>query len=298
MGLTYPLSPDAAISKLIEDRLVVKSGSRYNIKNSAGLLLAKDLRKFEKLYRKTVRVILYKGNNRLNTIKGFEGHKGYAIGFEGLVNFINDRIPTNEEIGKAFRTEVKMYPEIAIRELVANALIHQDFSIPGTGPMIEIFDNRVEITNPGQPLIDTLRLVDHNPQSRNEHIAFLMRMMRICEERGSGMDKVVNSTEVYQLPPPEFRVEDNFFKVTLFAYKKFKDMDKGDRIMACYLHASLKRLSHEYLTNQSLRERFGINEKNYPMVSRIIADTIEAGLIKDFDPTSSKKFKKYVPFWA
>ncbi|MDD3024641.1 MAG: hypothetical protein PHE26_12165 [Syntrophomonadaceae bacterium] len=59
-------------------------------------------------------------------IREQQGMKGYANGFEGLINYINDQLPTNEEIGRAFRREVKMYPELAIRELVANALIHQD----------------------------------------------------------------------------------------------------------------------------------------------------------------------------
>jgi len=82
-----------------------------------------------------------------------------------------------------------LYPEIALRELIANALIHQDFSISGTNPMIEIFDNRIEITNSGKPLIDVLRFIDHQPKSRNEKLANLMRQMRICEELGSGIDK-------------------------------------------------------------------------------------------------------------
>src|SRR5690606_1832801 len=117
------------------------------------------------------RVIIYKGNNKLKTIKEQEGTKGYASGFSGLVKFINDRLPSNEEIGQAFRREVKIYPELAIRELIANALIHQDFSIKGAGVMIEIYDNRIEITNPGKPLIDTQRFIDHSPESRNEGLA-------------------------------------------------------------------------------------------------------------------------------
>ena len=88
----------------------------------------------------------------------------------------------NEEIGMAFRKDVKMFPELAIRELVANALIHQDFTERGAGPMIEIFDDRVEVINPGKPIMSTMRFVDHNPQSRNEKLAHFMRRLNICEE--------------------------------------------------------------------------------------------------------------------
>jgi len=82
-----------------------------------------------------------------------------------------DRLPSNEEIGKVFRSEVPMYPELSIRELVANAVIHQDFTLTGTGPMIELFDGRLEVTNPGTPLVDTQRFLDTPPQSRNEALA-------------------------------------------------------------------------------------------------------------------------------
>ena len=100
----------------------------------------------------------------------------YAVGFEGLVDYISANLPVNEEIGKALRKEIPMYPPIAIREFVANALIHQDFSIGGSSPMMEIFANRMEITNPGKPLIDVFRFIDHTPISRNEKLASL------CEE--------------------------------------------------------------------------------------------------------------------
>ena len=72
-----------------------------------------------------------------------------ACGFEGLIGYINALLPANEVIKQALRATVPMYPEIAIRELVANALIHQDFFVTGAGPLIELFAERMEITSPG-----------------------------------------------------------------------------------------------------------------------------------------------------
>lgn len=192
-----------------------------------------------------------------------------------------------------------MYPEIAIRELVANAIIHQDFNVTGAGPMVEIFSDRIEITNPGVPLIDTNRFIDEPPRSRNEDLAAFMRRINICEERGSGIDKVIDAVEMFQLPAPEFKVVEYNTKVTLFAYKKLADMDARDRIRACYQHACLRYVSNEYMTNFSLRERFSITDKNYSMASRIISDTINEGLIRQYDPENkSRKHTKYVPYWA
>jgi predicted HTH transcriptional regulator len=197
------------------------------------------------------------------------------------------------------RREVPLYPELAIRELVANALIHQDFTIRGTGPLVEIFDDRIEITNPGKPLIDTLRFLDEPPQSRNESLAKLMRRLNICEERGTGIDKVISQVELFQLPAPEFRVTESHTIAILYAPQKLTEMEKADKTRACYQHACLQYVSNAAMTNTTLRKRFGIEEQNYSIASRIIADTISAGLIKPHDPAStSRKLAKYLPYWG
>jgi predicted HTH transcriptional regulator len=227
---------------------------------------------------------------------------GYAVAFEAAVAFINSQLPQNEPVGQAFRQEVRVYPEKAIRELVANALIHQDFAVTGAGPMVEIFDARMEITNPGEPLVDTLRFIDTPPKSRNETLAAMMRRMRICEEAGTGIDKVVGAVEAFQLPAPDFTAvtttQPGFTKATLFAPRKLNDMDSKERIRACYQHACLCRVSGNRMTNATMRQRFGIEERNAAKASRIIADTLAVGLIKPFDPDQGKKYASYLPFWA
>ena len=178
-------------------------------------------------------------------------------------------------------------------------LIHQDFFEGGAGSMVEIFANRIEITNPGVPLIPTDRLIDNSPQSRNEKLAKFMRRFNICEERGSGIDKVISAVELYQLPAPEFIIEDNSFKVVLYAHKTLRQMNKIDKVRACYQHCVLKYVSREFMTNESLRERFNIDKKNYSTASRIISDSISSEFIKVLDPSNtSKKNIKYIPFWA
>ncbi len=298
LKLPLPENRKSIIERLIFEKVILQTLNAYKITNIGALLFAKDINVFDGISRKALRVIFYKGNNRIHTIKEQTGMKGYAVDFERLIKYFDEQLPSNEIIDKALRKRVSLYPLLAIRELVANALIHQDFSIKGSSPMVEVFSNRLEITNPGKPLIDPLRFVDHNPESRNEILARFMRRLNICEERGSGIDKVVFECEYNQLPAPEFIVGDNYTRIILYAHKTLRQMDKRDKIRACYLHACLKYVSGEYMTNQSLRERFGIEEQNYSMASRIIADTIKAGLIKDYDTENkSKKYAKYVPFW-
>jgi hypothetical protein len=76
-------------------------------------------------------------------------------------------------------------------------------------------------------------------------------------------------------------------------------MIEKEKIRACYQHSCLKLVSNEKMTNQSLRGRFTIDDKNAAIASRIIKDTFEAGMIKEDDPENkSRKHRSYVPFWA
>lgn len=299
LKLPLPENRHGILDAFQADGMITRSASgRWNVLNLGAILFAKHLPDVKRLRRKTVRVIVYRGTNRVNTLREQEVVKGYAQGFQGLIGFINTLLPENEIIGKALREKVTMYPEIAIRELVANAMIHQDFDLTGSGPMVEIFDNRMEITNPGKPLVDTARFLDSPPRSRNESLAAFMRRIGVCEERGSGIDKVVLATEAFQLPAPMFEVFEEHTRSILFSHKELRDMESDERIRACYLHACLKYVSRDAMTNSSLRERFGIANKNSAMASRIIRETVEAELIVPYDRSAAKKMMKYVPFWA
>lgn len=214
-----------------------------------------------------------------------------------LVWGVDDR--THELIGTTLlRKEVLLYPELSVRELVANAIIHQDLTLTGTGPMIEIYNNRMEITNPGKPLVNPDRFLDSPPRSRNEALASFMRRAGICEERGSGFDKVVAQTEKYQLPPPTVEVTESHTKVTLYAPKTFDEMELDEKIHACYLHACLKYVSKEQLTNASLRARFGLDDKDNSKISRLIRDSVSAQKIKPLIPNTAPRYMKYIPFWV
>ncbi len=298
LKLPYPANREGVLDRFERERLIIRQGEHWDITNLGAILLAKRLDEFPDLARKAPRVIVYDGTSKMNTRLDKPGIKGYAVGFEGLIDFVNGQIPTNEVIETALRHEVKMFPEIAIRELVANALIHQDFMESGSSVMIEIYSDRIEIANPGKPFIPPERFIDEY-QSRNERLADLMRRMGICEEKGSGIDKVIHAAEVYQLPAPDFRVGERHTKAILFSHKEFEEMDRNDRIRACYQHCCLRYVMNQKMTNQSLRDRFKLPEKKTESVSRVIRDSMEAEIVKLADPTiTSLRYRSYVPFWA
>ncbi len=298
LEIPLPENRKVILEKLIEEKLIIKRPSCYDVTNLGAILFASNLDKFDSLSRKAVRVIFYKGNNRIHALKEYVEKSGYAISFESLVDYINSNLPVNEEIGKALRSNKPLYPPVAIREFVANALIHQDFSIGGTSPMIEIFNDRIEITNPGKPLIDTLRFIDHAPISRNEILAAIMRRMNFCEERGSGIDRAIEQCELYQLPAPDFTKDELYMKIIIFAPKAMRQMNKEDKIRACYQHCCLQYIAGEKMTNESFRSRLAIAPQNYSIASRIISETVNAGLIKLEDNNKSRKYAQYIPIWA
>ena len=300
--LTKQPLPDNRVGifdKLEADRLIVRDvGERWNITHLGAILFATRLEDFDaRLGRKAVRFVAYDGKNRAATVTHrHDGQKSYAIGFEGLVGYLNDLLPKNEHIGAALRVAQPLFPELAIRELVANALIHQDMTVTGAGPQIELFSDRIEISNPGAPLVKPERMIDLPPRSRNEALASLMRRMDMCEEQGSGLDKVLEQVELFQLPPPLFRAEENSTQVVLYAPRGFAEMTPEERVRACYFHAVLKFLSGDKMKNASLCIRLGIASKNAAQATAVINKTLAVGLIRVADPDHPRA--GYVPHWA
>lgn len=115
----------------------------------------------------------------------------------------------------------------------------------------------------------------------------------------AGLRKVVFYNELFQLPPINVVVSENRTRVSLYSYKSLNDLDKKEKIRACYQHACIKYVSNEKMTNQSLRERFKIEDHNYSDASRIIREAIQERFVKEEDPESkSRKYASYIPFWA
>jgi len=298
LEMPYPSTRASVLHRFETESLIVKKNEKYSISNLGAILFAKSLKKFPTVSRKAVRVVVYQGKNKIDTKLDRTEEKGYAAAFEGLIDFIEGQTPINEVLNKALREEVKMYPKIAIRELVGNALIHQDFTETGVSVIIEIFSDRIEITNPGLPFIPTERFIDEY-QSRNEKMADILRRCRIGEEKGSGIDKVIINIEAFQLPALDFRIKSHQTTAFLFAPIKFDKMSRSDRIRACYQNCGLKYVNNEKMTNESLRKRFHLKSSQSETASRIIKDTLNEGLIKLDDPTNtSKRYAKYVPFWG
>lgn len=300
LDIKIPDTLDGIVEKLIEEGFIVQTGRTYSLTNLGAILFAKKLDRYPHLSRKKLRIISYNSSDRIYAKDEWEFNEGYAVTFGKAMEILDNELPSNEIIKDVIRKEVRMYPKIALREFLANALIHQDFWISGTSPVVEIFPKRLEITNPGSLLVSLDKLINCTPRSRNESLARLMRRMGFCEERGSGIDRAITEIEMYQLPAPEFKEDDDSFHVIMYAYQSLGEMDMNDKIRACYQHCCLCYVKKEYMTNTSLRSRLGIDDKNYPIASKILKKTLEKNLIKIYNndgSNNSAKYRKYIPYW-
>ena len=295
-------SEEAAMERLINEKLVYRRNGHFSITNLGAIVAARDLTQFPGKERFPVRVIKYRGVSKVQAETEKEFSQGYGVGFQKLVHYVMSQLPTSEVIKDALRKNVPIYPEITVRELVANALIHRDFTVTGMNPMIEIFNDRMEISNPGVllPSVKIERLIDATPESRNELFAALMRRMGICEERGSGIDKALFEVEVFGLPPVKFVNGPNAFKAILYSPKSFKQMSQEERLSACLQHCCIRYyVANDPMTNASFRKRLGLKDSQYTLAWKVIDVAIEKKWVKPRDSQSkSRKYASYIPYWA
>ena len=297
-GEPRPNSDTEILRKMTDGGFLIDNlEGRFDVTNLGAILLARDVTIFPSISGKAVRIIKYLGRDKSRSEFEQEGRKGYAVGFIGMMRFIMERLPKEERYIDGVRRMVPAYPETAIREIIANALIHQDFTVTGQGPVVEIYENRIEITNAGNSLIVPDRMLDER-RSRNEKLASTMRVLGLCEERGGGLDKTLIEIEQRHLPAPEFVSSENSMRVILFGSRSFAEMSKADKLRACFFHCVLRWLTRDYMSNATLRERFSLADEDYQAVSTIIAESIKLGRIAPADPSQGKRNARYIPYWA
>ncbi|WP_191991044.1 ATP-binding protein [Limosilactobacillus reuteri] len=288
------------IQSLIEDNIIVSSGNSFDITNLGAYTLAKDMNSFPHLKRRTVRITKYEGNYKTdNAVYDAIGNMGVIVGFHNMIVNIMRHIPYVEDYTGGIRNDVSRFPELVVRELLANTIAHQDFTISGMRPMVEIFNNRIIFSNPGVPLIDPMRFLDFPPRSRNTELADLLGKFKIVESRGTGIDKVVASLEKNELPALEILTKGtDATQITIHNKKLFKDMSPTEKNESIYWNACLHYVNDEQINNASLRKRFNLTSNDSSLISKAISNAIEANLIKLYDEKAGRKFVSYIPFWG
>ena len=273
----------------------VFDASLFYIRRLGAITLARSLNDFPDIEHRAIRVMRLRGTSITDMVFDRVYSKGYAVVFDDVIDQISALLPVNEDFVGGLRDEHRDFSLVAIREIVANACVHQDFMEHG-GIDVTISSQRITVSNPGIPQIPTNRFVDE-VYERNESLAEALRILRICEKRGSGIDRALENIEKQQTDAPEFIVRTRSTTVEL-RKGRFENMGMKERVNAAYLHCCLQAAKGEFLTNSSLRERFGLPKSKTAVTSQVIAAAVDAGLIF-LDPATkgSRRTARYLPFY-
>ncbi len=218
------------------------------------------------------------------------------MGFVGLLRYVTQALPRKEIYVEGVRRMDSAYSEIAIREVIANALIHQDFTIGGSGPVVEIYTDRIEVTNPGNSLIEVDRIIDER-RSRNESLGSAMRTLASAKSAEVASIKP-SSTSKNAFCLRRIRGIREFHASCYLWPEEVRATFKADKIWSCFCHCVVRWIRHDYMSNTTLRGRFSLAKDEYQAVSDVIANARQAGRIVPAEPDQGKRNAKYVPYWA
>ena len=290
-----------AMNDLLAMNMLARAGDeRYTINRMGVLLLAKSISNCApELASKRMRVLRFKGIGDTQSF-GFDQDfdRGYATGFDDLVQMVVSQMDNEHFVKGPRRHYEEFVPEVAVRELIANALIHQDFQITGHQLWVRIYTNRIIVGNPGAPLVNINRMIDRH-ETRNEILVDAMRALHICERASTGIDKAVAAMEKVRGAPIAYKTgdQDDATEATILATRSYDELSPELQELACYQHCSLRSLNCKTMTNVSFRERFGLDADKREDVSRLFKKLGDRKLIQRSIPGHSNKHASYVPQW-
>ena len=292
-----PVEKDLILKEAIRNGILRDNrDTTYDITNFGALLYSRNLQDFQRLSHKNIRIIRYVGTSKLTTIEEYRSRGGYLVEFDQLLSRIMGMIVKQEVIGEdGIRRTEYLYPALTIRELFVNMFLHQDLSSNTMCPMVEIYSDRIEFSNPGAPLVPQDRFIDYPPQTRNQRFAKELYNTGICEIRGSGWDKVAEETSEFGYPAPKPDVMQNVTKVRLVQQRTLMSMTNEERLWTLYSYACLLWVKNEFLTNSLVRKLFHIPDTNMSTASSLLSQAVDAKLIVIFDKEAGTRSRKYLP---
>lgn len=182
--------------------------------------------------------------------------------------------------------------EVALREALVNMVAHQDLSVSGRQLIVEIYDDRVEFCNPGDSLVAFgLGSPSH---FRNKLLVEALEAEGWSETRGTGFLKMLVGAENSLALPAKFESGSGFTRVTIFGLRSWEDMSGFERREVALANARLVEFNGGYVTNGSLRERFGLTNSaaNQTAISKLLKVLVDSGLMVKGEEPKSYKIRK------
>jgi len=251
---------------LISHRLARDNG-KLNIKNPAILLFGRDPIKF--FPQIEIKLVKFRGIEPVEIIDHQLLRDDLINSIEKAINFVKSNIKKAIKVTGVKRTEVLEYPESVIREAIVNAVAHRDY-FSKDAIQIYIFDNRIEITNPGSlPKGLPKELFGTISVQRNPITYRFLRDYGYVEGLGTGIPRMKNAMRKRGLADPQFKFTETFFRITLYNSKtikkpieSFEDLNERQKRAINYLkkHKSLKAKTYAQINKVS--HATAINEIN------------------------------------
>ncbi len=161
----------------------------------------------------------FAGHDKVTFIDHDDIDTHMPLAIQKVISFIQKNTRVRSVIGKMRRVDIPQYPPVAIREAVINAILHADYDMKGSSLSVAIFEDRIEITNPGglhfgmtieNALAGASRL-------RNRALGRIFRELKLIEKWGSGLKRIQAACKQHGLKDPLFQELNNQFRVTLYA---------------------------------------------------------------------------------
>jgi ATP-dependent DNA helicase RecG len=177
--------------------------------NAGVLFFAKDIDFL--LNHAIVVCVLYKGTEKVNILdkKDFKGN--IVENINNAILFVKRHTNVQYKIEKLQREEIPDIPDIALREAIVNSVCHRDYFDKSANVLIEVFDDRVEISNPGG-LPSGLKPSDFGRKSvaRNPLIASLLNRINYIEKVGTGINRIKQAVAENENSSVEFSFDSGF----------------------------------------------------------------------------------------
>lgn len=221
-----------------------------------------------------IRCARFLGTDRTNILDSIDIESYPILALEEAIRFIERNTSVRSEIGRIYRTDIPEYPPLAIREALINAILHTDYAIKGSAIMIAIFDDRIEITNPGSLVFgQTLqRALSGSSKIRNTVIAHTFRELKLIERWGSGLQRIIQACTQRGLEQPIFEDRGIEFRVTLYNAKSREPvLDAAQKELLAYLKKKRK------ITTKEAAQLWEITPRN---ALERLKHLVEIGLIK------------------
>lgn len=221
-----------------------------------------------------IRCARFKGTDKARILDMADLKSYPTQALEEAIMFVERNTRTGAEIGRLRRVDIPEYPPVAVREAITNAIVHSDYGMKGISIMIAIFDDRIEITNPGGL---TFGLTLENALSgssriRNRVIAQIFRELKLIEHWGSGLQRIIAECEELGLEMPKFEELNNQFKVTLYSTKAISlKLNQSQQNLIELLKESGK------VSTKEAAEFWGISQRN---ARENLSKLIEDGFLK------------------